>query len=207
MNNHKLKKLMQSPNKEGMRQHLKENGQFWDYKDKRCRYHSRAYGKAHKMVQYKYLNKKIETNYDKAVKKLKSKPEYKYQYWFREAVDSVLKDVRSCDLNWRGEYYCPYFVDKEGLLRLHSGKKRLERRRHTWTSRTGKQTIFKYASGLVIELRNGIHYFLVKEGYYEDVFRKVLGKCIVSHERVNDVYQQLNTKQLKLFGLENEHQD
>ena len=112
MNLHKLKELEESPLRENRAQYLKRVGVHpWDYEDKKCRYHRRDYGQAHKFAE-KMIKKNIGKDTKELRNKLKNDPRYKHRYFFRKGIDCAIKDMLANAFYYRW-YRSDYYVDKK----------------------------------------------------------------------------------------------
>ena len=195
MNLHKLKELEESPLRENRAQYLKRVGVHpWDYEDKKCRYHRRDYGQAHKFAE-KMFEKNIGKDSKELRNKLKNDPRYKHKYFFRKGIDCAIKDMLANAFYYRW-YRSDYYVDKKTNVlckrEIPVRKRRAPRLR----------TYYEYVDGTVIEVRNGIHYFRLSSGYYTERWNKV--KREFESVEVKPVYWQLNKAWLKFYQLKNE---
>ena len=195
MNLSKLKELEESPLRENRAQYLKRVGVHpWDYEDKKCRYHRRDYGQAHKFAE-KMFEKNIGKDTKELRNKLKNDPRYKHKYFFRKGIDCAIKDMLANAFYYRW-YRSDYYVDKKTNVlckrEIPVRKRRAPRPR----------TYYEYADGTVIEVRNVIHYFQLISGYYTERWNKV--KKEFESVEVKPVYWQLNKAWLKFYQLKNE---
>lgn len=194
MNNYKLEKLMEAPSKEGMRQHLKESGEFWDYKDRRCRYHSRVYGRGHKFAD-KLLDKNVGKSFSQVVKVMKNNPRYKHSHFFRLGIDTAVRDVVENAYRysyWRSAYYFAHNSDV--ILKR-------DKRRYVPKNKERSLDFIEYVDGTIVERRNGIYYFLLSSGYYDHIWSKQEGDYVL--EEILPTYWQLSKAWLKFYKLEN----
>ena len=112
MNLSKLKELEESPLRENRAQYLKRVGVHpWDYEDKKCRYHRRDYGQAHKFAE-KMFEKNIGKDTKELRNKLKNDPRYKHKYFFRKGIDCAIKDMLANAFYYRW-YRSDYYVNKK----------------------------------------------------------------------------------------------
>lgn len=195
MNNSKLEKLINSPTREGMRDRLMANSAFWDYKDRRCRYHSRSYGQGYAHAK-KVLNKNVGKSFQKVSQTLKNDPRFKHNYFFRRSVRETLRDVKDNSFNYL-RFNCDYYLENNVLI------KRDTSRRYKYKKKGSSSTadyVIKYVSGVVIHRRKGIHYFLIKRSYWVDLWHPKNG---VYYKEIPDRFQQLSKYWLKYFELEN----
>ena len=195
MNLSKLKELEESPLRENRAQYLKRVGVHpWDYEDKKCRYHRRDYGQAHKFAE-KMFEKNIGKDTKELRNKLKNDPRYKHKYFFKKSIDCAIKDMLANAFYYRW-YRSDYYVNKKTNVlckrEIPVRKRRAPRPR----------TYYEYADGTVIELRNGIHYFRLSSDYYKERWNKV--KKEFESVEVKPVYWQLNKAWLKFYQLKNE---
>lgn len=195
MNLHKLKELEESPLRENRAQYLKRvRAHPWDYEDKKCRYHRRDYGQAHKFAE-KMFEKNIGKDTKELRNKLKNDPRYKHKYFFRKGIDCAIKDMLANAFYYRW-YRSDYYVNKKTNVLY---KREIPVRK----SRTPRpRTYYEYLDGTVIEVRNGIHYFRLSSGYYTERWNKV--KKEFESVKVKPVYWQLNKTWLKFYQLKNE---
>ncbi len=195
MNLSKLKELEESPLRENRAQYLKRVGVHpWDYEDKKCRYHRRDYGQAHKFAE-KMFEKNIGKDTKELRNKLKNDPRYKHKYFFRKGIDCAIKDMLANAFYYRW-YRSDYYVNKKTNVlckrEIPVRKRRAPRPR----------TYYEYVDGTIIEVRNGIHYFRLSSGYYTERWNKV--KKEFESVEVKPVYWQLNKAWLKFYQLKNE---
>ena len=195
MNLSKLKELEESPLRENRAQYLKRVGVHpWDYEDKKCRYHRRDYGQAHKFAE-KMFEKNIGKDTKELRNKLKNDPRYKHKYFFRKGIDCAIKDMLANAFYYRW-YRSDYYVNKKTNVlckrEIPVRKRRAPRPR----------TCYEYVDGTIIEVRNGIHYFRLSSGYYTERWNKV--KKEFESVEVKPVYWQLNKAWLKFYQLKNE---
>ena len=195
MNLSKLKELEESPLRENRAQYLKRVGVHpWDYEDKKCRYHRRDYGQAHKFAE-KMFEKNIGKDTKELRNKLKNDPRYKHKYFFRKGIDCAIKDMLANAFYYRW-YRSDYYVNKKTNVlckrEIPVRKRRAPRPR----------TCYEYADGTVIEVRNGIHYFRLSSDYYKERWNKIKKK--LESVEVKPVYWQLNKAWLKFYQLKNE---
>lgn len=195
MNLSKLKELEESPLRENRAQYLKRVGVHpWDYEDKKCRYHRRDYGQAHKFAE-KMFEKNIGKDTKELRNKLKNDPRYKHKYFFRKGIDCAIKDMLANAFYYRW-YRSDYYVNKKTNVlckrEIPVRKRRAPRPR----------TYYEYVDGTIIEVRNGVHYFQLSSGYYTERWNKV--KKEFESVEVKPVYWQLNKAWLKFYQLKNE---
>lgn len=195
MNNSKLEKLMNSPTREGMRDRLMAGSEFWDYKDRRCRYHSRSYGQAYAHAE-KVLEKNVGKSFQKVTQTLKNDPRYKHNYFFRRGVRETLRDVRNNSFNYL-RFDSDYYLEDNILI------KRETKSRYKYKKKAPDPTadyIIKYVSGVEIHRRKGIHYFLIERSYWVDKWHPTDG---LYHVQIPDRFDQLSSYWLQYFELEN----
>ena len=195
MNLSKLKELEESSLRENRAQYLKRVGVHpWDYEDKKCRYHRRDYGQAHKFAE-KMFEKNIGKDTKELRNKLKNDPRYKHKYFFRKGIDCAIKDMLANAFYYRW-YRSDYYVNKKTNVlckrEIPVRKRRAPRPR----------TCYEYVDGTVIEVRNEIHYFRLSSDYYTERWNKV--KKEFESVEVKPVYWQLNKAWLKFYQLKNE---
>ena len=195
MNLSKLKELEESPLRENRAQYLKRVGVHpWDYEDKKCRYHRRDYGQAHKFAE-KMFEKNIGKDTKELRNKLKNDPRYKHKYFFRKGIDCAIKDMLANAFYYRW-YRSDYYVNKKTNVlckwEIPVRKRRAPRPR----------TYYEYVDGTIIEVRNGIHYFRLSSDYYKERWNKIKKK--LESVEVKPVYWQLNKAWLKFYQLKNE---
>lgn len=195
MNNSKLEKLMNSPTREGMRDRLMANSDFWDYKDRRCRYHSRSYGQSYVHAE-KVIDKNVGKSFQEVTHTLKNDPRYKHNYFFRRGVKETLRDVRNNSFNYlrfNSEYYLDnnIIVKRETIRRYKSKEKKYH---------PSYDYILRYKSGVEIHRVKGIHYFLTKRSHWVDKWHPTGG---VYRVQIPDRFSQMSKYWLKYFELEN----
>lgn len=195
MNNSKLEKLINSPTREGMRDRLMKGSAFWDYKDRRCRYHSRSYGQAYAHAE-KVLDKNVGKSFQKVSQTLKNDPRFKHNYFFRRGVKETIRDVRDNPFNYL-RFNCDYYLENNILV------KRDTSHRYRYKKKAPDPTrdyVLRYVSGVEIHRMKGIHYFLVKRSYWVDLWHPT---DRLYHKQIPDRFQQLSKYWLKYFELEN----
>lgn len=194
MNYHKLKKLEESPTREGMRDSIKNTRDFWDYKDRRCRYHNRVYGNGYNFAQ-RLLEKNVGKSCGLTVKLLKRNPKYKHDYFFRLGINVAISEVLNNEFVYN-RFRSSYFI-------LHNNDtvfKRDYEKRYKYVPKYSRD-ILEYVNGVVIERRNGIHYFRLTESYYDHVWSRKKQEYVI--EEIHATYWQLSKYWLKWYGLEN----
>ena len=197
MNNSKLEKLLNSPTREGMRDRLKAKSEFWDYKDKRCRFHRRDYGQGYEHAN-KLFEKNIGQSFHSVVKTLKNDPRYKYMYFFRRGVNETIEDVKNNSFSYL-RFDSDYYLDNKS----NTVHKRPTRKRYKFSKQNNDalgDCIYTYKSRVEIHRREGIHYFLIERSYWEEYWHPVDG---IYHKQIPDKFEQLSKYWLKWFQLEN----
>lgn len=213
--NKSLDEYEELPQKEGFLTHLKRGSSFWNYKDKKCRYHTEP-------IYWKYfqsfLRKNIDNNWNDVKYRLICNIRKRYKSHLN--LKWLLNDIKRIEnFNLYNGYCNPYsgeyYVDSNnnlGLLTVADQLILLYENRHCsikdrpnlWQSyKKPKTEVFEYTNGSVIEKTKGIHYFFIKDinpSYYD----KILGcDVFLSYERRHKI-KQLNRKELKYFNLVND---
>lgn len=196
MNLHKLDKLLASHNREGFlhRHKTGESGTpFWDYLDKKCKYHNHDYSKAYSFAE-KIFRKYIGKDASIPLKILRNNPRYKHDYFFRVSVEEVfqrcLGGVRQ---RWT---WNEFYIDKKtNLVTLVPEKPRRKFPKPASTRWT------YVACGRTVQIRKGIHYWELSAYYYKPFWNKEL-ETEVCKETLPQ-YKQMNKRELRYFNLEN----
>ena len=195
MNNSKLEKLMQSPSREGMLTRLKHGSAFWDYGDKKCKYHRSEYGDGYNHAK-KIFEKNIGKSFNIAVNALKNDSRYKHNHFFRIGVDETIKDVKNNSFNYL-RFDSDYHLEDNIIV------KRETRNRYRYKKKEADPTadyVYKYLSGVEIHRRNGIHYFLIEGSKYVSLYKPTIGEY---GYQIPDRFEQLGKYWLKFYKLNN----
>lgn len=186
----RLKKYKNTPLRESTLDQFKKSC-FWDYSEKKSSYYHKdstvGYDQAIKVIE-----QNINKPYSDVVNILKKDSRYKYSYFFKRSVDRVLKEVTTTNLcRW---YYCDdYYLNKDFIITRRDSKVKIKHKRKD----TGYDYTLSYKDGVIIKRYKGIHYFLIKEGYYKEIHGHYYS------DYVADELKQLNSYWLKVFGLTN----
>lgn len=194
MNLHKLKEFEVLPLRGNRAQNLKSIGVHpWDYEDKKCRYHRRDYGQAHRFAE-KMFEKNIGKDTKELRNKLKNDPRYKHKHFFRKGVDCAIKDTLANAFYYRW-YRSDYYVNKKTnvLCKREISVKKV--RKHP------PSNYYEYTDGTVIEVRKGIHYFRTGSDHYTERWDKV--KKRFETVQANPQYRQLDKVWLNFYQLKN----
>lgn len=193
MNNHKLEQLMLSPKRESMLHRLRNTHEDWLHSDKRCRYHRRDYGQGYNLAN-KIVEKFLGQPLNLAVSALKNNVRYKNEYFFRRGVDEVIFEVQTNKIRWNWFSNDLYITKENNIIRKRPDEPKRVREPYV-------PVIFNYMDGTEIHNRKGIHYFLVKRGYYHEYWNKSLQMYCGEH--VPDHFWQLSTYWLRFYNLAN----